>query len=64
MPVVPKKHTLKDTSKSVVDVLFKAQIESSLFLFIAILALQILVKIAVERMHIEFENITLFQLFV
>lgn len=42
----------------------EAGIESDLFLFIAILALQILGKNAVEKMHTEFENITLIQLFV
>lgn len=64
LPAIAKKHTFKDTFTSVVDVLFKAGIESYLFLFIVILALQLVGKNAVKRMHIEFESITLIQLFV
>lgn len=62
LPAIAKKHTFKDTFKSVVDVLFKAGIESYLILFIVILALQLVGKNAVKRMHIEFESITLIQL--
>ena len=54
-----KKHTLKDISKSVFGVLFKTGIESNLLVFIAILALKILCRNAVERMHIAFRNTTL-----
>lgn len=64
LPAIAKNHTLKDTFKSVADVLFKAGIESYLILFIVILALQLVGKNAVKRMHIEFESITLIQLFV
>lgn len=64
MTVIAKRDTLKDTSTSVAGVLFKDRIESNLFLFIAILSLQILGNNAVGVTYTEFESSGLIQLFV